>query len=112
MTLPHVLTERQQRIVALADELAARFAERAAAYDRDGSFPYENYADLHESGYLRLAIPREYGGEGADAFEMVLAQEHLARGDGSTGLATGMLVHLLGRMGEERGWPEPVFATI
>jgi len=112
MTLPHLLTERQQRIVALADELAARFAERAAAHDRDGSFPFENYADLHEAGYLRLAIPPEYGGEGADAFEMVLAQEHLARGDGSTALATAMLVHLLGRMGEERGWPEPVFATI
>jgi alkylation response protein AidB-like acyl-CoA dehydrogenase len=112
MTLPHVLTERQQRIVALADQLAARFGERAAAHDRDGSFPHENYADLHESGYLRLAIPREYGGEGADAFEMVLAQEHLARGDGSTALATAMLAHLLGRMGEERGWPEPIFATI
>jgi len=110
--LPYVLTPRQQRFVALADELAVRLAERAPAHDRDGSFPVENYADLHESGYLRLAIPREYGGQGADAFEMVLAQEHLARGDGSTALAAGMLVHILGRTAEERGWPEPIFATI
>ncbi|MFL5807467.1 MAG: acyl-CoA dehydrogenase family protein [Roseiflexaceae bacterium] len=112
MTLPYVLTAHQQRVIALADELAARFAERAAVHDRDGSFPFENYADLHASGYLRLAIPREYGGEAADAFTMVLAQEHLARGDGATALATSMLVHILGRAAEECAWPAPIFATI
>src|SRR5262245_3985588 len=110
--LPHGLTERQRRVVALADELAARFATRADAHDRDGSFPFENYAELHAAGYLRLAIPPEYGGEGADVFTMVLAQERLARGDGSTALATAMLIHMLGRMAEERVWPEPIFATI
>ena len=110
--LPHGLTERQRRVVALADELAARFAARADAHDRDGSFPLENYAELHAAGYLRLAIPPEYGGEGANVFTMVLAQERLARGDGSTALATAMLVHILGRMAEERAWPEPIFATI
>jgi alkylation response protein AidB-like acyl-CoA dehydrogenase len=119
MALPYALTGRQQRFVALADQLAARFAERATIHDRDGSFPFENYADLHESGYLRLAIPAEFGGEGADVFEMALAQEHLARGDGSTALATGMLVQIIGRESEARNpdtgrgdWPAPVFATI
>jgi alkylation response protein AidB-like acyl-CoA dehydrogenase len=111
--MPHyVLTEQQQRVVAQADELAAHFAARADAHDRDGSFPFKNYAELHDSGYLRLAIPPEYGGDGADVFTMVLAQERLARGDGSTALATAMLVHLLGRTAEERGWPEPIFETI
>jgi alkylation response protein AidB-like acyl-CoA dehydrogenase len=106
------LSERQRRFVTLADDLAARFAARADAHDRASSFPHENYADLHESGYLRLALPREFGGEGADVLEMVLAHERLARGDGSTGLATGMLIQLLGRLGEERSWPEPVFAEV
>jgi alkylation response protein AidB-like acyl-CoA dehydrogenase len=111
--MPHYpLTAQQQRIVALADQLAARFAARADAHDRDGSFPFENYAALHDTGYLRLAIPSEYGGEGADPFTMVLAQERLARGDGSTALAVAMLVHILGRTAEERSWPEPIFATI
>lgn len=112
MTFPYVLTRQQQRIVAMADELAARFAERAKIHDRDGSFPFENYADLHEAGYLRLVLPTEYGGDGADVMDMVLAQEHLAQGDGATALATGMLVGLLGRMRDERGWPAPVFETI
>jgi alkylation response protein AidB-like acyl-CoA dehydrogenase len=112
MDLPYGLTERQQHFVAIADQLAARFAERAAIHDRDGSFPFENYADLHAAGYLRFAMPEEYGGEGANVFEMVLAQEHLARGDGATALATGMLVVIIGRQSEAREWPAPVFATI
>jgi len=112
MVLPYALTDRQQRFVALADQLAARFAERAAIHDRDGSFPFENYADLHESGYLRLAIPVEFGGEGANLFEMALAQERLARGDGATGLVAGMLVQIIGRESKARDWPAPVFASI
>jgi alkylation response protein AidB-like acyl-CoA dehydrogenase len=112
MTVSHVPTVQQQRVAALADDLAARFAARADAHDRDGSFPFENYADLHAAGYLRLAIPREYGGDGADAFTMVLAQERLARGDGATALAAGMAVHILGRTAEERSWPDSIFAAI
>lgn len=106
------LDERQQRIVALADNLAARFAKRAATHDRAWSFPHENFVDLHETGFLRLALPKEYGGEGADVFDMVLAQEHLARGDAGTALVVGMLLNLIGRLREDLTWPEPVFAEV
>jgi alkylation response protein AidB-like acyl-CoA dehydrogenase len=101
-----------QQIIALAAEVAARNAERAARHDPDGSFPHESYADLHASGYLRLVIPPEFGGAGADLPTMVLAQEQLARGDGATALAAGMLVQLIGRLAEERSWPAPVFAEV
>lgn len=106
------LTERQAQLVALADALAARNAERAELHDRDGSFPHASYADLHAAGYLRLAIPEKYGGAGASLFELTLAQAHLARGDGATALAAGMLIQLIGRLAEERAWPEPVFAAV
>jgi alkylation response protein AidB-like acyl-CoA dehydrogenase len=107
-----ILTPRQRRIVELADALAERFAARADAHDRASSFPFENYAEMHERGYLRLIVPREYGGEGADLFEIVLAQEHLARGDGATALAVDMTFHLIGQLTESRFWPEPIFATV
>ncbi|HWQ12066.1 MAG TPA: acyl-CoA dehydrogenase family protein [Roseiflexaceae bacterium] len=110
--MDHTLTPRQQRIVALAEDLARRFAHRADDYDRDGRFPHENYAELRDSGYLRLVVPPEYGGEGADLFEMVLAQERLGRGDGATAMAVDMTIHLIGRLRETRAWPEPVFAEI
>ncbi|HMQ34424.1 MAG TPA: acyl-CoA dehydrogenase family protein [Chloroflexaceae bacterium] len=106
------LTERQAAIVALADALAARNAERAAAHDRDGSFPHASYADMHAAGYLRLAIPAVYGGAGAGVLDMTLAQERLARGDGATALAAGMLVQLVGKVAEEGAWPEPVLAAV
>lgn len=108
----HVLTAQQQHIVNLADSLAQRFAQRVDAHDREGSFPFENYADLRESGYLRLIVPREYGGEGASLFDMILAQEHLARGDGATAMAVDMTIHLIGRLTETKQWPQSVFGAI
>lgn len=112
MSLAYAQTPDQQRILALADDLAAHFAERAVVHDRDGSFPFENYADLHESGYLRLVVPREYGGESANVMDMVLAQEHLARGDGGTALSVGMLINIIGSQSEQHAWPTHIFETI
>jgi len=34
------------------DLLRSKFAERAEEHDRDGSFPFENFALLHEFGLL------------------------------------------------------------
>ncbi|HEX5691198.1 MAG TPA: acyl-CoA dehydrogenase family protein, partial [Roseiflexaceae bacterium] len=84
------MTPRQQRFVDIAAELADTFARRADAHDRAGTFPFENYADLHTSGYLKMIVPVEYGGDGADLFEVVLAQERLAHGDGATALGVDM----------------------
>ncbi|HEX2326707.1 MAG TPA: acyl-CoA dehydrogenase family protein, partial [Chloroflexota bacterium] len=92
-------TRRQEELVALAGELGARFAVRAPGHDRDGTFPHENFADLHASGYLALSIPREFGGGGASYLELALAQERLARGDASTALGAGMHLSILGRLG-------------
>jgi alkylation response protein AidB-like acyl-CoA dehydrogenase len=106
------LTDRQRRIVALADELALRFADRVDRYDREGIFPFANFADLRDSGYLRLVAPPQYGGEGADLFEMTLAQERLARGCGATAMAVDMTIHLIGRLAETPSWREPVFEMV
>ena len=86
--------------MALAGDLAARFAARAPRHDREGSFPHENFADLHASGYLALSIPREFGGAGATILELTLAQERLARGDASTALGAAMHLSILGRLGQ------------
>ncbi len=100
------------RIIALADRLADRFAARADAHDRAGTVAHENWEDLHREGYLRLVIPREYGGEGANVLDMVIAQEHLGRGDASTALGTAMLINVLGRARDAGTWPEPIWAAV
>src|SRR3954466_15767418 len=106
------LTARQQRTLDLAAALAERFAPRADEHDRNGTFPFENYADLHTSGYLRLVVPPAYGGGGADLFELALAQERLARGDGATAIAVGMTLHVIGALAETGSWPQPIFEAV
>jgi alkylation response protein AidB-like acyl-CoA dehydrogenase len=89
-------TEREQRFLDLAATLADEFAPRAARYDEEGSFPYENYARLRESGYSILTIPEEFGGAGASVLERIKAQERLAQGDGATALAINMHFNVMG----------------
>ncbi len=105
-------TDAQRAIMDLSGRLAVILDRRARANDAASIFPMENYADLHASGYLRLALPKVHGGGGATVFDMVLAQEILARGDASTALVTGMTLSLLGRVLDQRAWPDPVLADI
>jgi alkylation response protein AidB-like acyl-CoA dehydrogenase len=91
------LTPRQRELVELAGRLADTFAERAAEHDRENTFPVENYEDMREAGYLSLTVPEELGGGGATLSELVLAQERLAMGDGSTALAVNMHVSPIGQ---------------
>ncbi len=91
-----LLTEAQRDLIARAEALAARFAERAARHDREGSFPLENFADLHAAGFLGLPIPRALGGGGISIYEFCLLQETLGRGCGATALGTNMHWYNLG----------------
>jgi alkylation response protein AidB-like acyl-CoA dehydrogenase len=92
------LTPRQREIVELAGRLADEFAERATEHDREGSFPFENYERMREEGYLGLTVPEELGGMGAGLYDLILAQERLAAGDGSTALAVNMHVSPIGQL--------------
>lgn len=105
-------TRRQAEFMALADRLAEQIAVRAPEHDREGTFPHEAYRLLHESGYLALTVPEEYGGRGATPLELALAQSRLSRGDGSVGLGSTMHLHLVGRLATLRSWPEEQFARL
>jgi alkylation response protein AidB-like acyl-CoA dehydrogenase len=93
-----ILTPRERDLVELAGSLADRFAERANEHDREGTFPFENYDEMREAGYLGLTVPEELGGRGASLHELILAQERLAMGDGSTALAVNMHVSPIGQL--------------
>src|SRR5205807_3491957 len=72
--------------------------QRANASDWAGTFPYENYQDLQQAGYLTLTVPSEFGGWGADLLEVTLAQSRLAQGCASTALVMSMHLSAIGRM--------------
>jgi alkylation response protein AidB-like acyl-CoA dehydrogenase len=81
------------RLTTTARELAADFAQRAAAHDRDRSFPFENFDALHSSGLLNLIVPVERGGLGGGLREIVAVIGAIAGGDASTALV--LLMHYL-----------------
>ena len=55
-----------EELVALANRLGReKFAPRAGKWDREASFPFENYEDLRGSGLLGITVPKEHGGLGA-----------------------------------------------
>jgi len=92
--------------------LASRFAERAPQHDAEGSFPFDNFAELREAGYLKITVPAEYGGDELSLYDLVLLQERLAYGDGSTALSVGWHVGQILHLRTTRKWPEDVFADL
>lgn len=87
MTTTH---DERLEILQIAEGLAEEFGERANELDRSGDFATEFYDRAHEAGYMRLTLPREYGGWAADPLTFCLAQEKLAQGCAGTALAICM----------------------
>ncbi len=90
---PSHLTAQQRELIELASTLGReKFAPRAAAHDRDASFPFENYEDLRTAGLLAICVPRQYGGMGADFATYVMVAAEIGRHCGATALSYNMHV--------------------
>lgn len=108
----YIRNEEERARADQAEALAARFAERAAKHDREGSFPFENFAELKEAGYLKLTVPRAFGGDEISLYELVQLQERIAYGDGSTALGVGWHVGQVLHLRTVKRWPEALFAEL
>lgn len=87
------LTPQEADLTAAARKLAhEKFAPRAADYDKDATFPTENYRDMHTAGLLGICVPKEHGGHGADYRAYMLAAAEIGRGCGATALTFNMHV--------------------
>jgi len=81
----------------LTDRLLAGFAARARRYDEQNSFFTDDFRELREAGYLRLAVPDELGGFGLSLAEVVREQRRLAYHAAPTALAINMHLYWTGR---------------
>ncbi|MDY7083900.1 MAG: acyl-CoA dehydrogenase family protein [Actinomycetota bacterium] len=81
-----------------ARRLTPRFAARAAAHDRDGSFPADDFADLRASGLFGLMVPARLGGAGAGFADYAATAYELARGNGATALIFNMHASVTGAL--------------
>ena len=90
---PQTLTAQQRELIELAATLGReKFAPRAAAHDRDATFPFDNYQDLREAGLLKICVPKNLGGLGADFATYVMVAAEIGRHCGATALSWNMHV--------------------
>src|SRR5215207_7614960 len=82
--------------LVLSDELIARCGDRAATYDRENRFFAEDVEELKAAGYLKMPIPREFGGLGMSLAEVCREQRRLAYRAPATALATNMHLYWMG----------------
>jgi alkylation response protein AidB-like acyl-CoA dehydrogenase len=94
-------TAAGDRLVAVAEGLAGKIAERAAEHDRERTYPFEAIDALKAAGYFAAPVPADLGGLGvSSAHDLVVASSRLARGDAS--VAIGVNMHLVAVANMER----------
>ncbi|HYQ96170.1 MAG TPA: acyl-CoA dehydrogenase [Candidatus Eisenbacteria bacterium] len=89
------LTEEQGRLRDMLREFADQeIAPRAARYDEQNEFPWENVKKMRELGLFGMIFPEEYGGQGLDTLSYVIAVEQISRACASTGITLAAHVSL------------------
>lgn len=79
------LTDEQKKIIELVDDLGKKeFAPKAARWDQNHEYPWENVNILRKLGFLGMTIPARYGGQERPLIEAVLAIETAAKYCGVT----------------------------
>jgi alkylation response protein AidB-like acyl-CoA dehydrogenase len=81
------LSNEQQELINRVAVLAREnFAPRAPEYDRNATFPFEDFDDLFHAGLHAPVVPKEYGGLGlgpyaGDVFTLWMMTKEIARVD-------------------------------
>ena len=63
---------------ALSEALIARCGERAATYDRENRFFTDDFKELEAAGFLKIAVPEQFGGRGLSLADVCREQRRLA----------------------------------
>ena len=84
------MTVDRSELVHRVRTLGPVIAERAVRYDREASFPFENFADFRRVGLLALCVPEQHGGLGASYADYVRVSEEIGRYCGATALTFNM----------------------
>lgn len=109
---PFIKNERQLQLYEKAEKLADLVKQRVPEAEKSAALPLGNLQDLKASGYVTLSLPKEYGGEALSLYELLLLQERLAAGDGSTALSIGWHMGITMELSEQKLWPKEKFAMI
>lgn len=87
-----ILTPERAELVERMRALGPAIAARSAIHDAEASFPYDNWIDFGNAGFLSICIPVADGGLGADFVGYALVAEELGRHCTATALTYNMHV--------------------
>lgn len=82
--------KEEEDLISQCMELSEKFATRAAAYDREATWPIKDYEDIKNAGLLGIMVPKDKGGMGAGFLTYTKVLEQLSMGGTSTGLTFNM----------------------
>ena len=91
----------------LSDDLIERCGQRAPAYDRDNKFFTDDFEELKNAGFLKLNVPKEFGGQGMSLAETGLELRRLAYRAPATALAVNMHLYWIGIAADLRRFGDP-----
>ncbi|MCD5323925.1 MULTISPECIES: acyl-CoA dehydrogenase family protein [Pontibacillus] len=106
---PFIKNDRHQYIYQKATEVADLAKSRRKKADEEADFQKETLHDLKEHNYVTLTLSKEFGGEEVSLYELLLAQERLAIGDGATALSIGWHLGVMMELNDEPLWDEDVY---
>lgn len=108
----YIRNAKDEKLIQYGKRLSNEIQLTAAKYDESGDFPFEHFELLEKEGYFKLTIPKEYGGDELSLYEILLVQEQLAKGSGSTALAVGWHLMTFFSLSNYRPWKEEVFQRL
>ncbi|RDG35974.1 acyl-CoA dehydrogenase family protein [Streptomyces corynorhini] len=85
---------------------------RAAAHDRDATFPTEGFAVAHRAGLLTATVAVRHGGPGAGLGHTVRILRALGAGDPAVALVTAMTLFTHAAEARTPGWPPAAYAEL
>lgn len=91
----------------LSDELLEHVSQRASRYDIENRFFDEDFEEIRKTGYLKMPIPKEFGGLGFTLAECARETQRLAEHAPATALALNMHVYWMGVAADMRRLGDP-----
>lgn len=104
---PELSADERDAILAAARELAKQFDAVGPDCDASNRFPTETVAAYKASGIVSAAVPRAYGGLGADLYTTSMIGRELAKGDAGIALSYNMHQAMVGILRATPALDEP-----
>lgn len=88
----------KKSLADIASVHSAEFLKRSDELDRSAGFPTQNFAEMRESGLLKMALPNEFGGSDASMLDVGQILHELSKGCPSTALIFNMHLAFSGQL--------------